>query len=254
MKKTAKHSTIDRDEVAQFDSLGNKWWDENGPMAPLHRLNPVRLQYIRDMICAHKGRAGDAVVALKGLSVADVGCGGGLVAEPLCRMGAAVTGIDAGKENIRTARAHAARHGLDIEYLASTVEDVAEAGKKFDAVTALEIIEHVSDPELFIDSCCKVLKKDGVLILSTLNRTAKSFALGIVAAEYILRWLPAGTHDWKKFMKPSEVARLLEKNGMRVTDVRGLVYNPFSRAFSLSKGDLDVNYLLTAVKTPLSRE
>jgi 2-polyprenyl-6-hydroxyphenyl methylase/3-demethylubiquinone-9 3-methyltransferase len=186
--------------------------------------------------------------SLKDLNIADIGCGGGLVAEPLCRMGAEVTGVDAGKENIRVARAHAKAHHLDIEYLATTAEDLAASGRKFDAVTALEIIEHVADTEAFVAACCKLLKKDGTLVLSTLNRTAKSFALGIVAAEYILRWLPAGTHDWRKFMKPSQVAALLEKNGMEVTDVRGLVYNPLTRVFSLSKTDLDVNYLLTAVK------
>lgn len=223
--------------------MGEKWWDEDGPMRPLHRLNPVRLQYIRDALTDDRG-----LKPLKGLSVADIGCGGGLVTEPLCRMGARVTGVDAGKENIRTAKAHAARHGLEIEYLATTVEDLAASGRKFDAVTALEIVEHVADPELFLASCCKILKKDGVLVFSTLNRTAKSFALGIVAAEYILRWLPAGTHDWRRFMKPSEAALLLEKNGMEVTDVRGLVYSPLARAFSLSASDIGVNYLLTAVR------
>ena len=245
MKRAApkKTSTIDRAEVAQFDSLGEKWWDENGPMKPLHRLNPVRLQYIRDAI-----RPGKGLRPLKGLRIADIGCGGGLVTEPLCRMGATVTGVDAGKENIKIAKAHAVKHGLNIDYRATTAEELAATGAKFDAVTALEIIEHVAEPELFIKACCKLLKKDGMLVLSTLNRTAKSFALGIVAAEYILRWLPAGTHDWRKFMKPSDVAALLEKHGMRVTDVRGLVYNPLTRAFSLSKTDLDVNYLLTAVK------
>lgn len=241
-KKAAK-STLDAQEVAQFDSLGNSWWDEEGPMKPLHRLNPVRLAYIRDAFSARPG-----LRPLEGLSVADIGCGGGLVTEPLCRMGAKVTGIDAGKQNIRVAAAHAKRQKLDIEYRATTAEALAATGRKFDAVTALEIIEHVADPALFISACCKLLKKNGVLVLSTLNRTPKSFALGIVAAEYLLRWLPPGTHDWKKFMKPSEIAALLAGNGMQVTDVRGLVYNPLTRAFSLDAEDVDVNYLLTAVK------
>jgi 2-polyprenyl-6-hydroxyphenyl methylase/3-demethylubiquinone-9 3-methyltransferase len=243
-KKKSPSSTIDAREIGQFDSLGAQWWNEDGPMRPLHRLNPIRMQYIRDAIAGNS----PGLKPLQGLSVADIGCGGGLVAEPLCRMGALVTGVDAGKENIKTAKIHAKAHGLDIEYLATTAEDLAASGRRFDAVTALEIVEHVANPALFIEACCKLLKKDGVLVLSTLNRTVKSFALGIVAAEYILRWVPAGTHDWRKFMKPSEVARLLEKSGMTVTDVRGLVYSPLTRGFSLSKADVSVNYLLTAVK------
>lgn len=244
-KKKSTRSTIDAAEVHQFDSLGAKWWDEEGPMRPLHRLNPVRLHYMREQLAGKT----TALQALKGLQIADIGCGGGLVTEPLCRMGARVTGVDAGKENIRIAKAHARQHGLDIEYLATTAEDLAATGRKFDAVTALEIIEHVADPALFLESCCKLLKKDGILILSTMNRTTKSFALGIIAAEYILRWLPAGTHDWKKFMKPSEVARLLEENGAETTDITGLIYNPLQNKFLLHKTDVAVNYLLTAVKT-----
>lgn len=234
---------MDTAEIGQFDSLGAQWWDEDGPMRPLHRLNPVRLKYIREAVVGKTG----ALCPLKGLTVADIGCGGGLVTEPLCRMGAIVTGVDAGKENIRTAAAHAKKHGLNIDYLATTVEELAATGRTFNVVTALEIIEHVADPELFLQSCCKILKKDGVMILSTLNRTAKSFALGIVAAEYILKWLPAGTHDWKKFMKPSEIARGLNQNGFKVTDVCGLVYKPLS-GFSLDRSDIDVNYLMTAVR------
>lgn len=248
VKKTKKSSTIDAAEVGQFDSLGDKWWDESGPMQPLHRLNPVRMDYIRRAICKHERRDADRIRTLKGLTIADIGCGGGLVTEPLRRMGADVTGIDAGKENIRVARAHAKACGLDIDYRATTVEKIADADEKFDVVTALEIVEHVADVDLFIESCCRIVKPGGLLILSTLNRTPKSFLLGIVAAEYILRWLPAGTHDWKKFLKPSEIARRVEKNGLRVTDIKGLVYNPLSRKFSISARDMDVNYFLAAVK------
>jgi 2-polyprenyl-6-hydroxyphenyl methylase/3-demethylubiquinone-9 3-methyltransferase len=247
-KKVLKGSTINAEEIRQFDALGQKWWDENGPMKPLHRLNPVRLAYIRDTLCNHYGRPAARLRALQGLSIADIGCGGGLVTEPFCRMGADVTGIDAGQENIRVAKAHAAQQKLDIDYRAVTAESLAEKGEKFDVVTALEIIEHVSDIDLFIQSCCSLVKKDGMIIFSTLNRTPKSFLLGIVAAEYILRWLPAGTHDWKKFVRPSEIAQRLEDNGFRVTDIQGLVFNPLSRAFSMSKTDTDVNYFLTAVK------
>lgn len=242
-KTKNKKTTIDAREVGQFDEIGAAWWDENGAMRPLHRLNPVRLAYIRDAIAPDSSAT---LRPLKGLSVADIGCGGGLVAEPLCRMGARVTGVDAGQNNIRVAAAHAKKQGLDIEYLATTAEDLAAGGRTFDAVTALEIIEHVSDPALFIASICKLVKKDGTLVLSTLNRTARAYLLGIVAAEHVLRWLPPGTHDWKKFLKPSEIARMLEENGFKVTDVQGLVFNPLTGKFALSRTDLAVNYLLTA--------
>ena len=246
-KKSARPSTIDEKEVAQFESLGENWWDESGPMRPLHRLNPVRMAYIRRQLCEHFALP-DTIRCLKGLKIADIGCGGGLVTEPLARMGASVTGVDAGKENIKVAKAHAAAHGLEIDYQATTVEKIAASGKQFDAVTALEIVEHVADVPLFVKALCKIVKPGGVLIMSTLNRTPKSYLLGIVAAEHILRWVPTGTHDWKKFLKPSELQREIEPHGLEVTDVRGLIYSPLTRDFSLSARDLDVNYLLTAVK------
>lgn len=246
-KKPAPASTVDEKEVAQFESLGDNWWDESGPMRPLHRLNPVRLDYIRRQLCEHFSLP-DTVRSLKGLKIADIGCGGGLVTEPLARMGATVTGVDAGKENIKVAKAHAAAHGLQIDYQATTVEKIAASGKQYDVVTALEIVEHVADVPLFMKALCKIVKPGGVLIMSTLNRTPKSYLLGIVAAEHILRWVPAGTHDWKKFLKPSELQREIEPHGLEVTDVRGLIYSPLTRDFSLSTRDLDVNYLLTAVK------
>ena len=246
-KKFANDATIDAEEIRQFDELGEKWWDESGPMRPLHQLNPVRMDYIRSRIRDHYALP-DRIKCLQNLKIADIGCGGGLVAEPLCRMGATVTGVDAGKENIRIAKAHAKTHGLDISYLATTAEQLASTGKKFDVVTALEIVEHVANVDVFLKACAKLVAPGGLLIMSTLNRTPKSYLLGIVAAEYVLRWLPAGTHDWKKFVKPSELSRHLQQHGMEVTDVRGLIYNPLSRDFSLSKSDLDVNYLLTAAK------
>lgn len=247
-KKFSSRTTVDEKDVAQFESLGAKWWDESGPMKPLHHLNPVRLDYIRRMACAHFGRNPGRLGALKGLSAADIGCGGGLVAEPLRRMGAAVTGVDAGEENIHIARAHAARSGLDIDYRATPAEDLAAAGAQFDLVTALEVVEHVADADLFLRSCAALVRPGGMLVVSTLNRTAKSFVLGIGMAEYVLRWVPTGTHDWKKFLKPSEVAAPLTAAGLDVTDVTGLVYDPLRRAFGLSARDLDVNYLMTAVK------
>jgi 2-polyprenyl-6-hydroxyphenyl methylase/3-demethylubiquinone-9 3-methyltransferase len=247
-KKVASDASIDAEEIRQFDNLGEQWWNESGPMAPLHKLNPVRMDYIRRMIRGHYG-LDDGIRCLQKLKIADIGCGGGLVAEPLCRMGATVTGVDAGKENIKVATAHAKKLGLDIEYLATSVEKLAAAGKKYDVVTALEIIEHVADVGSFMKALCKIVKPGGLLIMSTLNRTPKSYLLGIVAAEYVLRWLPAGTHDWKKFLRPSELAAHLDAQGLEVNDIRGLVYNPLTRDFSLSKSDIEVNYLLTASKS-----
>jgi 2-polyprenyl-6-hydroxyphenyl methylase / 3-demethylubiquinone-9 3-methyltransferase len=200
------------------------------------------------MACAHFKLDDRKIGALTGISALDIGCGGGLVTEPLCRMGAAVTGVDAGPENIRIAKAHGKAEGLTINYQATTAEALADAGKQYDLVTALEIVEHVADVPLFLQSCAALVKPGGMLIVSTLNRTPKSFMLGIVAAEYILRWLPTGTHNWKKFLKPSEIATPLTAAGLKVTDVRGLIYNPLTRQFSLSADDLDVNYFLTAVK------
>ena len=248
-KKKLSGSTIDAGEVQQFDSLANQWWDETGPLKQLHQLNPVRLGYLKRQISAHFGRDEDKFAPFKGLRLLDVGCGGGLVTEPLSRLGGDVTGIDAGAENIKIAKEHARQHSLSIHYEATSVEKLAATGKKFDIVTALEIIEHVADPALFISACCRLVKKNGLLIFSTLNRTPKSFMLGIVAAEYILRWVPAGTHDWKKFVRPSELARPIEQAGGEVVDISGLVYNPLSRTFSINATDIDVNYFLAAKKT-----
>ncbi len=244
---TSAGSTVNADEIAQFNRLGHEWWDESGPMAPLHRINPVRVGYIKDRILAHTGRA-DAAQPLKGLTIADIGCGGGLLAEALCQLGATVTGIDAGADNIAIARAHARQSKLDIDYRHTTAEDVAASGARFDIVTALEIIEHVENPDLFVSSCARLVKPDGLLFVSTLNRTPKAFLLGIVAAEYILRWLKPGTHTWRKFVRPSELSRWLRGNGFHVSDISGLVYRPSDDSFALDAHDLDVNYILTATR------
>lgn len=248
-KKFSNRRTVDENDLAQFEQLGAKWWDESGPMKPLHRLNPVRLDYIRRAACAHFGLDAEKLGALSGLSAADIGCGGGIVAEPLARMGAQVTGVDAGAENIAAARAHAEISGLTIDYRATTAEELVESGAQFDIVTALEVVEHVADTDLFLASCAALVRPGGLLIVSTLNRTAKSFILGIGMAEYVLRWLPAGTHDWRKFMKPSEVAAPLMTAGMDVTDITGLIYDPIRSKFRLSETDLDVNYLMTTVRS-----
>lgn len=245
-KKKSSRSTVNAAEVQQFDSLAAQWWDESGPLKPLHRLNPVRLGYLKSQICAHFKRDSEGFSPFKGLSLLDVGCGGGLVTEPLCRLGANVTGIDAAAKNIKVAKTHAQQHGLSISYEATSVEKLAATGKKFDVVTALEIVEHVDDPALFIASCARLVKKNGLIIFSTLNRTPKSYLLGIIAAEYILRWVPAGTHNWKKFLKPSEIARPLGEHGFEVTDITGLIFAPLAREFRLSESDVEVNYFLVA--------
>lgn len=247
-KKFLSSSTVDEKDVRRFENLGEDWWNPDGKMGPLHDMNPVRLAYLRREICRHYNKDENTLKSLSGLSIADIGCGGGVVAEPLCRMGASVTGLDAGANNIKIAKAHAQKQSLDIRYVAGTVEELARKGEAFDVVTALEIIEHVADPDLFIKACCSTVKKNGLLILSTLNRTPKSYLFGILAAEYVLHLLPAGTHDWKKFQKPSELVRRLEHNGLRAIDICGLGYNPLTKTFSLNKADTGVNYFLTATR------
>lgn len=235
--------SVDSKEIGHFSKDAARWWDEAGPFAPLHKLNPARLAYIKERICAAYGRDVKGFDSLKGLKILDIGCGGGLVCEPLARLGGDVIGIDADEQAIDVAREHAG--DLKIDYRAGAAEDVTE---KFDVVLALEIIEHVNAPAEFVKTCAKLVKPDGIIIFSTLNRTAKSFALGIMAAEYILRWVPRGTHNWKKFVRPSELANALRKAGLTPQDVRGLVYNPLKSDFSLSQHDIDVNYFITANK------
>lgn len=247
---TTHKTTIDPADVENFSRIAHEWWDENGPFKPLHDLNPTRLSHLKTQICAHFDRNHDDAAPFKGLSILDVGCGGGLICEPMKRMGAQVTGLDASDENIAVATPHAIEMGLEIDYQAKPVEELSQSltkdTQKYDVVLALEIIEHVADPILFIEHCLKCLKKDGIIIFSTLNRTAKSYAMGIVAAEYILRWVPRGTHQWKQFIKPSELVRMLTPYDAHAHDITGLIYNPFKREFSLSKSDLDVNYFLSA--------
>ncbi|MFI4999378.1 MAG: bifunctional 2-polyprenyl-6-hydroxyphenol methylase/3-demethylubiquinol 3-O-methyltransferase UbiG [Reyranellales bacterium] len=240
-------STVDPTEIERFSRIAEEWWDPTGKFAPLHRLNPVRLGYIRDRAALHWQREAHSGTPLKDLSLLDIGCGGGLLSEPMARLGAQVTGIDAAQRNIAVAALHAEQQGLAIDYKQHTAEALAEAGGQFDIVLALEIVEHVADVELFLKSCGRLVKPGGLLFLSTLNRTAKAWALAIAGAEYILGWLPRGTHDWKKFLKPSEVVRGLAAGGIDTKEIVGVVYSPLNRAWSLSKGDLDVNYMLYGV-------
>ena len=248
--QTTASTTVDPAEIERFSRIAEEWWDPAGKFAPLHQLNPVRIGYIRDRAATHWQRDALSGAPLRGLDLLDIGCGGGLLSEPMARLGATVTGIDAADRNIATAALHAGGQGLDIDYRATTAESLAEAGKQYDVVLALEIVEHVADVELFLRTCGELVKPGGLLFLSTLNRTAKSWALAIAGAEYILRWLPRGTHDWKKFLKPSEVVRGLRGGAIEAQEIVGVVYSPLSRAWSLNKGDLDVNYMLYGTKAP----
>ncbi len=245
---STRAKSIASEEIDQFSRHAEDWWNPDGAFRPLHRLNPIRLEYVRDNTCAHFGRkAGRA--ALKGLKILDVGCGGGLLAEPLARLGGNVTGIDASKETIAAAKRHAKDGGLTIDYRVSSVEELARKKIKYDLITALEVAEHVADMDSFITSLAALLKPGGLLIMSTLNRTPQSFLLGIIAAEYVLGWMPRGTHQWNKFIRPSELAGKLEAENLRVDDLTGFVFNPLTGAFELRTGALGVNYLLTAVKS-----
>ena len=239
-----ENTTKNDQEIENFNALAHEWWDENGPMRPLHRLNPERIRYIKQQITSVLGYK-EPNGTLKGLKILDVGCGAGIVDEPLARLGADVTGVDAATQSIAVAQAHAKDSGLKIDYRNTTVEEIAESGETYDVVLALEIIEHVENIPLFIEKCAKCAKPGGLVIFSTLNRNPKSYLLGIVAAEHILKWVPKGTHDWRKFVKPSELSRHAETAGLTAVDVTGLKYNPFSKSFSLDKKDLDVNYFMS---------
>ena len=238
-------NTVDAQEIQNFSKDSSHWWDENGPFKPLHRLNPVRLRYIKDQICKHFDRDLNSLKAYDGLNIIDVGCGGGLVCEPMARLGGTVTGLDADENAIEVAKEHAQSLNLEIDYQAVTSDELAKQGKKFDVVLALEIIEHVSDTQAFVKSLVDLCTPDGLIIMSTLNRNAKSYALGIVAAEYILGWVPKGTHNWKKFIKPSELSRMLRHEGATPQNICGLAFNPLKNEFHLAPNDLDVNYLMS---------
>lgn len=242
-------STVDPAEVERFARIADEWWDPRGKFAPLHQLNPVRLGFIRDRTAAHWRRDALSGTPLQGLSVLDIGCGGGLLCEPMARLGGQVTGIDAAARNIATASLHAAGQGLAIDYRETTAEAMAASGAQFDIVLALEIVEHVADVDLFLRSVGQLARPGGLVFLSTLNRTAKAWALAIAGAEYVLRWLPRGTHDWRKFLKPSEAVRGLRGGGVEAREIVGVVYSPLSRAWSLNKRDLDVNYMLYGSKS-----
>lgn len=235
-------------ELAKFAAMADAWWDPDGEFRPLHRLNPLRIGYIRDAACARFGRDPRSVTPLQGLRLVDIGCGGGLIAEPMARLGAQVTAIDAVERNIEVARLHAETRGLAIDYRCTTAEDLAASGEQFDIVLSLEIVEHVAEPHAFLATCAGLAAPGGMLVASTLNRTRKAFALAIVGAEYIMRWLPRGTHDWKKFVRPSELVRGLEAGGATPVDLTGVTLDPLSGDWRLNPRDLAVNYMALAHK------
>jgi 2-polyprenyl-6-hydroxyphenyl methylase/3-demethylubiquinone-9 3-methyltransferase len=240
-------SETDAAELARFAALAEEWWNPRGPYAPLHRLTPVRIAYIRSQIERRHSRDPRSLRPFEGLSVLDVGCGGGLLSEPLARLGATVIGIEPAEESLAVARAHAAACGLDIAYRTATAGALADAGERFDVVIASEVIEHVPDPARFVATLGRLAKPGGLVMLSTLNRTLKALALAVVGAEYVLRWVPRGTHDWSKFVTPRELERYARGAGLRRTDVRGMIFNPLSGEWRLGR-DTDVNYWLTAEK------
>ena len=248
MTDAAHGPSIDPADVARFSAQAAGWWDARGPFAPLHRFNPARLAFVRDRAAERFGRDSRTREAFAGLTLLDIGCGGGLIAEPMRRLGFEVTAIDASAENIGTARAHAEQMGLDIAYRAATVEQLEAGGAgPFDLVLTLEVIEHVADPEAFVRACARLVKPGGMLIVATLNRTLKSLALGKFAAEYVLRWVPAGTHDWRQFLKPDEIRLMLSEEPLAVSGPYGLAYNPLADRWS-EGDDADINYMMIATR------
>ncbi len=244
----ASAATVDDAEIERFSRMAADWWDPRGPMAALHKFNPVRLGYIRDRAAAHFGLDAKKLDSLKGLRILDIGCGGGILSEPLARIGATVVGADPSQSNIKVAGEHAAASGVTVDYRCTTAEDLAAAKEQFDIVLAMEVVEHVADVGLFVKTCAGMVKPGGLMFLATLNRTLKSFALAIVGAEYVLRWLPRGTHSWDKFVTPNELEIALEQSGLRVTAEEGVIYNLLADRWQLSS-DMDVNYMMVAGKS-----
>ncbi len=241
-------STIDPQEVAKFEAMAAEWWDPNGKFKPLHMLNPCRLDYITAQIATEFGRDLGRSLPFKGLRLLDIGCGGGLLAEPMARLGADVVGADAAERNIPVARTHAEQSGLTIDYRHTTAEDLAAAGEQFDVVLNMEVVEHVADPLAYLTACQKLLKPGGLMVCSTLNRNPKSYVMAIIGAEHVMRWLPKGTHEWSKFITPDELFALLEQAGLRPIDRKGFTFNPLGWSWSISDRDLSVNYVTSSVK------
>ncbi|MEM5470445.1 bifunctional 2-polyprenyl-6-hydroxyphenol methylase/3-demethylubiquinol 3-O-methyltransferase UbiG [Hoeflea sp. AS60] len=242
MSQTAQ-TTIDQDEVARFSAMAAEWWNPKGKFRPLHKFNPVRLTYIRDHVAAHFDRDPKSDKPMAGLRVLDIGCGGGLLSEPMARMGAEVLGADASRTNVEVASIHAEQSGVNVSYEAVTSEELAARGERFDVVLNMEVVEHVSDVDLFLTSCAEMVKPGGMMFVATINRTMKARALAIIGAEYVLRWLPRGTHQYEKLVRPEEIETPLSASGMNVIDRTGVFYNPLQDQWNLSR-DMDVNYMM----------
>jgi 2-polyprenyl-6-hydroxyphenyl methylase/3-demethylubiquinone-9 3-methyltransferase len=247
-----KRSTVDDAEIAHFDAMAASWWDPRGDMRALHMINPVRLGFIRDAACRHFGRDPGKLDCLRDLRILDIGCGAGLLSEPLARIGATIVGADPAETNVKMATAHARQSGLEIDYRATTAEDLADAGERFDIVLAMEVVEHVADMPLFVRRCAEMVRPGGLMVVATINRTLKSFALAIVGAEYILGLLPRGTHHWDKLVRPDELEAALGHNGLQVVDERGVILNILTGEMQLSS-DTDVNYMVVAERLVAER-
>lgn len=238
-------TTVNDAEIAKFVAMAEEWWDPKGKFKPLHKFNPVRLTYIRDNLCAHFGRDPNSIRPFEGLRILDVGCGGGLLCEPLTRLGATLVGIDAAERNITIAKIHAEQAGLDIDYRATTSEALVAAGESFDVVLNMEVVEHVDDVPLYMKSCADLVGPGGLMFTATLNRTARSWALAVIGAEYILRWLPRGTHDWNRFLTPEEIGAQLKRNGLNIIGQTGVVFHPLADDWRMSP-DMGINYMVLA--------
>ena len=241
--------TVDPAEIAKFEAMAEEWWDPNGKFKPLHMLNPCRLDYIVAQVAAQFGRDRAALRPFEGLTILDIGCGGGLLCEPMARLGADVVGVDAGERNIPIARFHAEAMGLEIDYRHTTAEALADVGESFDAVLNMEVVEHVADPQGFLDGCAALVRPGGIMLTSTINRNPKSYLLAIVSVEQVMRWLPRGTHEWSKFITPDELFKMLTTAGLEPVDRSGFVFNPVGWSWRLSDRDMSVNYVTAAVKT-----
>ncbi|MFN3546795.1 MAG: bifunctional 2-polyprenyl-6-hydroxyphenol methylase/3-demethylubiquinol 3-O-methyltransferase UbiG [Mesorhizobium sp.] len=246
----SRRTTIDAAEVDRFSRMAAEWWDPKGKFKPLHKFNPVRLAYIRDRVAEQFGRDPHSSRPFDGLRFLDIGCGGGLLCEPMARLGATVVGADASETNIEVARLHAAQSGVSIDYRATTAEDLADAGEQFDVILNMEVVEHVADVPLYMSKCAQMVKPGGIMFVATINRTLKALGLAIVGAEYVLRWLPRGTHQYEKLVRPDELERALSDSGMTIIDRTGVSYNPLADRWQKSR-DLDVNYMVLAQKPAL---